>query len=548
MNTLAVPAPRYLLNFDTRDLPRFTTDLLVIGGGVAGLSAALAAAPAARIAVVMKDPAGGANTAYAQGGIAAALAADDSPSAHAEDTLATGCGLCDRAAVESVMKEAPASIAWLAQLGARFDRVGEGLALGREGGHRARRIVHAAGDATGLECSRVLHEAVQRQPGIQVRERLFLVDLLTSEGRCAGALFRDAAGGLLAYMARATILASGGAGRLYRETTNVRGATGDGIAAAYRAGARLADLEFVQFHPTTLYLAGSERLLVTEAVRGEGARIVDDHGRRFLAALHPDAELAPRDFVSRAIVEQLARPEVRDVFLDMRHWAPGHAARRFPTLVKTCRRYDLDVERDLIPVRPAAHYFIGGVLCDAEGRSSLPGLFVCGEASCSGLHGANRLASNSLLEGLVLGARSGRNAAREGNERFSGEVSGQREARRDGAAVDWEDLSKSLMSRMWRSAGILRDRSGLEEAAGSLTAWRRFTAGCSRTRRIALELENLLLLGSLVVAGARLREESRGTHHRRDHLQRDDERYLGRFVWRNGEPAAFVPLREAVHG
>jgi len=548
LSTPSVLAPRYLLDFDTRDLPRFATDLLVIGGGVAGISAALAAAPAARVAVVMKDPAGGSNTAHAQGGIAAALAAGDSPDAHAEDTLATGCGLCDARVVASVMQEAPDAIAWLAELGARFDRGGGGLALGREGGHSARRIVHASGDATGLECSRVLHDAVQKQPGIQVRERLFLVDFLTAEGRCVGALFRDAAGSLLAYYARATVLASGGAGRLYRETTNVRGATGDGIAAAYRAGARLADLEFVQFHPTTLYLAGSERLLVTEAVRGEGARIVDDRGRRFLAALHPDAELAPRDFVSRAIVEHLARPDVRDVFLDMRHWAPGQAVERFPTLAQTCRRYDLDVERDLVPVRPAAHYFIGGVLSDGEGGSSLPGLYVCGEASCSGLHGANRLASNSLLEGLVLGARAGRNAAREGAERFAGDLSGRRGARGDGSAVDWEDLSKSLMSRMWRSAGILRDQGGLEEAAGSIAAWRRFTAGRTRSRRNALELENLLLLGSLVVAGARMREESRGTHYRRDHGRRDDERYGGRFVWRNGEPGTFVPLREAVHG
>jgi L-aspartate oxidase len=513
---------------------------VVVGGGIAGLSAALAAADRSRVLVVLKDPPASTNTAWAQGGIAAAISPKDSAGAHAEDTLRTGGGLCDVEVVEEVTRAGPEAIARLEAAGAVFDREDGTYALGREGGHGARRILHARGDATGAECSRALVEAAHRHERIRIVEGVFMVDLLTAEGRCVGLLGRRADGELLVIGARTVVLAAGGSGRLFRETTNVRGATGDGIAAAYRAGAVLRDLEFVQFHPTTLYLAGSERALVTEAVRGDGARLVDNEGRRFLKGVHPAAELAPRDVVSRAIHEHLAREDVTEIFLDMRHWESGHAARRFPGLVSCCARYGLDAERDPIPVRPAAHYFIGGVDCDLNGRTGLPGLHVCGEAACSGLHGANRLASNSLLEGVVLGTRAGVAAASRDEDRYDGEVAHVTGRRERDMAVDLEDLRKSLSSRMWRSVGIMRDELGLREASGAIARWRHFLSKVHLFGRQGFELANMLLLGALVTAAALKREESRGTHGRRDRPGTDD-RMRGSLLWRQGAEPEFRP-------
>ncbi|MDH3592582.1 MAG: FAD-binding protein, partial [Planctomycetota bacterium] len=310
----------------------------------------------------------------------------------------------------------------------------------------------------------------------------------------------------------------------------------------------LQDLEFVQFHPTTLYLAGTERTLVTEAVRGEGGYLVDDRGERFLLDVHPAAELAPRDVVSQAIVHHLARPNVQGVFLDLRHWTAGHAERRFPGLFQSCARYGLDPARDPIPVRPAAHYFIGGIRCDIDGRTNLEGLYACGEASCTGLHGANRLASNSLLEGLVLGARAGIAAAATRSPRFDGDV-GHAAARRTrrGDAADWLDLKESLESIMWRHVSIVRDADGLQQAAEKIAQWRHFTAGVRLDRRIPFETLNLLQLAGMVVAAAARREESRGTHLRSDRPERDDARYLGHFRWQRGAEPRFERLSER-HG
>ena len=423
--------------------------------------------------------------------------------------------------------------------------VGRGYSLAREGGHGRRRVVHA-GDATGAECVRALGTAIGRDPGIRLLAGVFMLDFLTADGRCVGVLAWREGTGFFVVAARAVVLAAGGAGRLFRETSNARSATGDGIAAAWRAGATLRDLEFVQFHPTTLYLAGMERALVTEAVRGEGAHVVDNEGRRFLLEAHESGELAPRDVVSRAIVEHLARPGVTGVFLDMRHWPAGRAAARFPGMTGRCARYGLDPERDPIPVRPAAHYFIGGVASDLDGRSDLPGLFVCGEASCSGLHGANRLASNSLLEGVALGRRAGRAAAAESTDRFSGDIRHETgRASRGGheASVDLEDLRKSLASLMWRCLGVVREEAYLSDTATTLAYWRHFCARLPLFTRGAYELQNQLHLASLVTAAARLRTESRGTHFRSDH-PRTDDRFRGHFLWRRGHESRFDPCSE----
>jgi L-aspartate oxidase len=538
------PEGRYLLDFDTRDLPRYATDVAIVGGGIAGLSAALAAAERAEVLVVLKDPPDNSNTAWAQGGIAAAISEEDSAEAHADDTLRTGGGLCDTGVVRAVAEAGPEAIEILVRAGTVFDRDNGSFALGREAGHGTRRVLHALGDATGAECSRALVKAAKRHPRIRLLQGIYMVDLLTDGDRCVGLLGRRPDGEMIGVWSQAVVLAAGGSGRLFRETTNVRGATGDGIAAAFRAGAALRDLEFVQFHPTTLYLAGSERALVTEAVRGDGARLVDSRGARFLEEVHPAAELAPRDVVSRAIHEHLARPDVTDIFLDMRHWERGHAGRRFPGLVACCTRYGLHPERDPIPGRPAAHYFIGGVAADLDGYTSLPGLFACGEASCTGMHGANRLASNSLLEGVVVGTRTGRAAATEGADRYGGELACREAARSEhNADVDLEDLRKSLVSRTWRRAGIQRDGPGLREAADAMARWRHFLARVNLFGRAGFELTNMLLLGALVTAAALLREESRGTHGRSD-FPAPDVRLEGSFIWRAGREVEFRPATE----
>lgn len=549
MNIDVQPAGRYLLDFDTRDLPRYATDVLVVGGGVAGLSAALAAAESADVMVALKDASDQSNTAWAQGGIAAVVSDQDSVELHLQDTLRVGGGLCDPEVVRTVVSQGRAAIEQLIQYGAGFDAGGDQVyELGREAGHSVPRIVHAQGDATGAEVARALTAAADAVPSVRVVHRLFMVDLLTADGRCVGILGRRYNGEIVAVTARSVVLAAGGAGRIYRETTNARGATGDGAAAAYRAGAVLRDLEFFQFHPTTLYLAGSVRALITEAARGDGAYLIDNLGRRFLEPVHPAVELAPRDIVSRSIQEHMAQPDVTDIYLDMRHWPEGHAAKRFPGLARLCARYGLDPKTHPIPVRPAAHYFIGGVASDLDGRTNLPGLYACGEAACTGMNGANRLASNSLLEGLVLGSRAGRTAALEAGDRFDGDIA-HRTARVQSAHVlDVEDLRKSLVSRMWRCVGILRDAEGLPDAAASIRRWRHFVQRVKLFGRAGFELENMLLLGALITESAKLRRESRGTHARGDFPDRDDASYLGSFFWKSGEAPRFRSLESVTSG
>ena len=517
-------------------------DVLVIGSGVAGLSAALAAAPR-RVLVVTKTTFGSGNSTWAQGGVAVALGDGDSPALHASDTVAVGVGLNDDDAVRVLTAEGPARARQLLALGARFDRDDDGeLALGREAAHSVRRIVHAA-DATGAEIVRTLRAAVVANPAIEVAERSLVLDLLvdpTAPGgaRVVGALAADADGRLTVYRAGAVVLATGGSGRLYSATTNPIEATADGLALAGRAGATLRDLEFVQFHPTALAAPGVDPLpLVTEALRGEGATIVDETGRRFLADSHPASELAPRDVVARAIAaHQLGGHRV---FLDARAALGERIAERFPTVYTSCLSHGIDARRDLIPVSPAAHYHMGGVATDLDGRTDLAGLFAAGEVATTGVHGANRLASNSLLEGMVFGARAGTAAAElQGNGNApddpggaAGAADGDGVVRAD-ASGRAEALARALVVRkgtrptaalgrrpesttvtelrnvMWRLVGLVRDQAGLTDAVRQLDALDR--------PGLDPEATNLLLVARLVARAALLRTESRGAHQRTD--------------------------------
>src|SRR5213595_2006402 len=409
---------RYLIPFKAADLPQQTADVLVIGGGVAGLRAAIAASETADVLVVTKDSIEQSNTWYAQGGIAAVLQPLDSYEMHVSDTESAGAGLCDDRAVQIVIKEGPQRVLELLSWGANFDKQKGNpydLAFTREGGHSFARIVHAYGDATGKDVAQTLINTVRTHKNIRVSEQSFVIDLITDNGRCVGALALINHRVTIIW-ARQTILASGGAGQLYRESTNPKIATADGHAMAYRAGATLGDMEMVQFHPTVLYVAGSSRALITEAVRGEGAYLIDRTGYRFMKEYHKDLELAPRDVVSRAIVDRIRKTHFSHVFLDARHLAPAEFRERFPQLAKLVDEFEIDPSKDLIPIHPAAHYMIGGIDADEMGRSSLAGLYAVGEAGCSGLHGANRLGSNSLLEGLAFGARAGTDAARTAKE------------------------------------------------------------------------------------------------------------------------------------
>ncbi len=515
---------RYLIPFRSLLLPHIITDTLVIGGGVAGARAALEASRHGSVIIVTKDKLEISSTSMAQGGIAAVLVDGDSFDEHVRDTLRAGGGLCDEPAVRVAVEEAPAEIARLVEWGMRFDRDEHGeFAYGREGGHSRNRILHSDGDSTGAELARCLAAQLRTCEHLRVFEHCFALDLLTAPGngrgdsRVLGAITHHPRYGLQLIWAKATILATGGAGQVYRETTNPKVATGDGLAMAYRAGAVIADVEFMQFHPTTLYIAGATRALVTEAVRGEGAYLVDRHGRRFMTEYHELAELAPRDVVSRAIISEIARTGEPCVYLDARHIDANTFAARFPSLVKLLRGFDLSPATNLIPVRPCAHYFIGGAWTDLDGRTSLPGLYACGESACNGLHGANRLASNSLLEGLVFGRRAGA-ACAEMMDAPTGPtniisdipiaVTGE---------LDIHDVGQSLRSAMWRNVGIERTGGKLADAVDMFDFWARYTLDKIFDSPVGWTTQNMLTVGALITRAAAWRNETRGVHWRLDH-------------------------------
>ena len=511
---------RHLVAFDPRDLPHHFTDVLIVGGGLAGLRAALGVPEPLRALVVTKEEVKESNSAYAQGGIAGVLDPEDRFDDHIADTIAAGKGLCDREVVEGVVREAPARIAELIAWGTIFDQEGGQVALTREGGHSHRRIVHALGDATGREVMRAVIGQVRDRANVKIWQNSFTIDLLTHEGVCKGALVWDKRRGPSLIWARAVVLATGGAGQLYRESTNPAIATGDGHALGYRAGAVLRDMEFMQFHPTVLYIAGSSRHLLTEALRGEGAHLVDRDGHRFMADYNPLGELAPRDDVSRAITAQMAKTQHPSVYLDLSHLDPTFLRHRFPGIDALCRGFDLDFTRDRIPIRPGAHYMLGGLKVDARGRTTLPGLWAAGEVSSSGLHGANRLASNSLLEGLVYGARAAEDIVESlgptPGPLAVAPIAGEAD-RGGGSSLDLADIRAALRSLMGRHVGITRDAKGLKEAADQVDYWGRYALNHVFDDPAGWTVQNMLTVARLMIAGAAERDESRGVHTRSDY-------------------------------
>ncbi len=557
-------------------------DVVIIGGGIAGLSLTLSLPASLRIALITKGALGESNTRYAQGGIAAAVGSDDSPEFHFRDTLIAGAGLCDEAAVRLLVEQAPAALRWLINIGAQFDRSEsaannpqqaapgefEAYSMGHEAAHSQRRVLHARGDATGAEIERALVAAVRARPNIAIYAHTFARELLMEDGQCRGVLALDQSGQRLHLLARATVLANGGAGRLWLRTSNPPLATADGLALAWRAGAALADLEFTQFHPTVMLTPGDpdSAFLISEAVRGEGAFLRNQAGERFMPRYHPDAELAPRDVVARAILSEMLREDAPCAYLDLRHLPADAMRARFPTIAAICAQHGLDLAHDLIPVAPAAHYFMGGVAVDTWSRTTLPQLYAIGEVACTGVHGANRLASNSLLEGLVFGRRAATAIAHmlagtqplvdnvPHNEQaststiwpdaahlFSGKGSSIQmlAAPTSPASLTLADphIQSALQRIMWEHVSLYRNEPGLQQAeqalkrlleeaadSGAIEKARAAEEAAENSRTASFadyETSNMLQVASLIIAAARQRRESRGSHYRSDYPAAD---------------------------
>ena len=520
---------RYLVNIDTISTHQLFTDCLVIGAGIAGLRAAIEAAEHSNVIIACKDSLQNSNTWLAQGGIASVLEKTDTFESHITDTLNAGCGISNEKIVDLVVRQGPELIEQMLKWGTNFDMTNDHIATTLEGGHTHARIAHAHGDETGRIIAETLIKKVRQTPNIKILENFYAIDLLTNDNNdCIGAIGHDKHRSEQIIWAANTILATGGAGRLYRETTNPEIATGDGIAMAYRAEAVLNDLEFIQFHPTTLYIAGASRALITEALRGEGAILLDNQGAAFMKDYHESAELAPRDIVSRAILNQMLKTNSTHVYLDVRHFDKKHFAERFPKINEFCISFDIDISSDLIPVRPSAHYMIGGVKTDASAKTSIDNLYACGEVAATGLHGANRLGSNSLLEGLVFGKMAGQQASQDtssGIAHIKHPLIKYKIPHSDRTRLDADDVRNSLRALMWRNVGITRKAQLLTEAGEIINFWQRYVMDKIFDSPGGWECQNMLTVSGLMAGSAKSRKESRGVHFRSDFPGIDDKHF-----------------------
>ena len=502
-------------NIDPTSCATSRTDFVVIGSGVAGLWTALHLAKRGRVSLLSKDRLQESNTYYAQGGIAVALSSKDSPEYHLEDTIAAGAGLVDLPAAEVLTYEAPQAIADLIDAGAQFDRERGQLLLGREAAHRQRRIIHAHGDATGAEVARALIESVRAHDSIDLYEEVMAVRLLIQGDQCAGVEARDLAGGAnLRFIAKATCLATGGLGCLYRRTTNPSVATGDGVALAFRAGAQVRDMEFVQFHPTALATSGTPKFLISEAVRGEGAILLNAKGESFMARYHEQRELAPRDEVARAVLAETKLSGEPFVFLDFGPIGEERARQRFPGILAECEKRGFEPLKTPIPVSPVAHYAMGGVDTDLSGATSVARLYACGECACTGVHGANRLASNSLLEGLVFGARAAKAMAKL--PALPAKTVTTLEQMAFAPMTVAADIYGEIREMMWDDVGIIRSEHSLNNALKNLARYSQTIGEDAAPERWAIERANMILVADIIVRGALNRKESRGAHYRTD--------------------------------
>jgi len=517
---------RYITEFDLSKIPIIETDFLIIGGGAAGFRAGIEAGNHGSTILITKDKLGESNTLYAQGGIAVAKNAGDQVMFHVEDTLKAGDGLCDEEAVKIMVEEGIDRVDELVSWGADFDKDKDNnkLAFTREAAHSMRRIIHAKGDATGAETEKVLIRKASESGNVKFVDRKFVVDLITLDDRCFGVLLWDEeTASLSAIIAKSTILAAGGLCQIYLYTSNPEVATGDGYAVAYRAGCAMTDMEFVQFHPTTLCLQGAPRFLISEAVRGEGAILVNANGERFMQTYHEMGELAPRDIVSRAIVAETLRTNTECVYLDLRHLDAEFIKSRFPTISEKCSNYGIDISKDLIPVQASAHFMMGGVKTNLNAETNIKGLYACGEVACTGVHGANRLASNSLLESLVFGVRATSSALENLNIKVPESVFKIKYQRKNDISenIDHFKIRESIQETMWEKVGIVRYADQLKEA---ITFFDQYT-DLYPTARSSFEAQNMLDIARLIADGALIRQESRGAHYRSDFPALDDENW-----------------------
>lgn len=519
---------RYLADFDTRDLDVEYHDAVIIGSGIAGVYTALEIPGKYDVAILTKETLDISNSVLAQGGIAVSLDKNDSPELHMKDTLYAGAGLCNEETVRVLVNEAALNIDRLCEFGVNFDKTSkQELSLGREGAHSMNRIIHA-GDTTGKEVLDKLIAAVKHQPNIKIHERTFVIDMIIEDGECKGVLTYDEdSDSLRIYLSHIVICATGGFGQLYKNTTNPEVATGDGVCMAYRAGAELTDLEFIQFHPTVLHHPENKSFLISEAVRGEGAQLKNINGKRFMPEYHPLNELAPRDVVSRAIFKEMRKTGSDHVYLDITFKSRDYIENRFPNIYKTCLSYGIDMAKDMIPVAPAEHYCMGGIRADVHGRTNIAGFYACGETACNGIHGANRLASNSLLEGLVFGRLIGlqveERLATKGRDIVFTDFTNS--SQRKPLNIDKKALIALIREEMTENVGIVRNKEGLIAALEKLSEIRRQICNMKNETIEDFELQNIVLLSGLVIESALEREESRGAHFRSDFDSSDDENW-----------------------